>query len=142
MRRLIPLLLLVTACTTPVTIRFGQHQVHQVNAPLSAINNPSFSDGDAVAGRKAFIAARCIDCHRVAEDPSLPQGARAIAGPVLENLYLATPQDIADRIRSRKTGSDQPLFDKTMSDYAQPLTARQLVDIVAYLYQPRQPSRG
>jgi mono/diheme cytochrome c family protein len=113
-----------------------------VNAPISTINNPSLSDGNTIAGRRAFIAVQCIDCHRVAEDPGLPRGARAIAGPVLENLARATPQELADHIRDSRTGSDQALFDKQMKDYAQMMTARQLVDIVAYLRQPRQPSRG
>ena len=142
MRRFVPLLLLlllVTACSVPVGVRFG---AHQIGAPVSMVNNPSLSDGDPIAGRRAFIAVQCIDCHRVAEDPALPRGARAIAGPVLENLARATPQELADRIRNRKTGGDEALFDKKMSSYAQTMTARQLVDIIAYLRQPRQPSRG
>lgn len=106
------------------------------------LNNPSLWDGDPVAGRAAFIAVRCVDCHRVAEDPALPRGARAIAGPVLENIARATPREVADRIRNRSTGRGETLFDKEMSDYAETVTARQLVDIVAYLRQPRILSRG
>jgi len=139
MRRLVPLLLLLTACAAPVSVRFG---AHQLGAPASMLNNPSLWDGDPVAGRAAFIAVRCIDCHRVAEDPNLPRGARAIAGPLLENIARATPREVADRIRNRGTGRGETLFDKEMSDYAQTITARQLVDIVAYLRQPRIPSRG
>lgn len=139
MRRLVPLLLLLTACAAPVSVRFGPHQI---GAPVSMLNNPSLWDGDPVAGRAAFIAGRCVDCHRVAEDPTLPRGARAIAGPLLENIARATPREVADRIRNRSTGRGETLFDKEMSDYAQTITARQLVDIVAYLRQPRQPSRG
>ncbi|HEX9160216.1 MAG TPA: c-type cytochrome [Thermoanaerobaculia bacterium] len=102
-------------------------------APVVAMSNPSFAQGDVLAGRRAFIAAQCIDCHRVAEDPSLPLGRRAIAGPVLQNLKRYSSQELAQRITSRDTGASEELFSRTMKDYAQPLTARQLVDIVAYL---------
>jgi hypothetical protein len=34
-------------------------------------------------------------------------------------------------------GLDCELFDRTMKDYAQPIAARQLVDVVAYLRNPR-----
>lgn len=37
---------------------------------------------------------------------------------------------------SRAVVSEE-LFDRTMKDYAQPITARQLVDVVAYLRNPR-----
>lgn len=109
---------------------------------MSLLNNPSLDEGDPIAGRAAFISVRCVDCHRVAEDPSLPRGARAIAGPVLENIARATPRQVAERIRDRRTGAGEGLFDREMSDYAQTMTARQLVDIVAYLRHPKGPSRG
>src|SRR5579884_1042809 len=122
--------LFAMACTTPVPIRFG---AHRSPAPVVAFSNPRFDDGDAVAGRRAFIAMQCIDCHRVAEDPELPLGHRAIAGPLLSGLNRYTPVEVANRITSSKAGTDQELFERTMKDYAQPMTARQLVDIVAYL---------
>ncbi|HLJ73881.1 MAG TPA: c-type cytochrome [Thermoanaerobaculia bacterium] len=125
-----------TGCSTPVPIRFG---AHHSPAPVVAFSNPRFDDGDAIAGRRAFIAMRCIDCHRVAGDTELPLGRRAIAGPLLSGLDRRTPVEVANRITSSKTGSDQELFDRTMKDYAQPMTARQLVDIVAYLRNPRMP---
>ncbi|HUJ13037.1 MAG TPA: cytochrome c [Thermoanaerobaculia bacterium] len=136
MRYSILLLFAFTACTTPVPVHFG---VHHASAPIVAVSNPSFADGDPIAGRRAFIAMQCIDCHRVAEDPELPLGRRAIAGPLLSGLGNRTPGEVANRITSSKTGADQELFERTMKDYAQPLTARQLVDIVAYLRNPKLP---
>lgn len=124
------MLLLLAACSTPVPIRFG---AHAPAAPVVAISNPAFADGDPVAGRRAFIALQCIDCHRVAEDPELPAGRRSIAGPVLSGLSRYTQKEVATRITSRSTGAGEELFGRTMKDYTQPITARNLVDIVAYL---------
>jgi mono/diheme cytochrome c family protein len=137
MRRLTLLLLVgLTFCSTPIGVRFG---THRVKAPVVAFTNPSFEDGDRLAGRREFIAMQCVDCHRVAEDAELPRGLRAIAGPQLSGLSRYTPVELANRITSRTTGASEELFDKTMKDYAQPMTARQLVDIVAYLRNPRMP---
>ena len=133
MRRSFPLLLLLIACSTPIPIRFG---AHQAAAPVVAVSNPTFQSGDPVAGRRTFIALQCIDCHRVAEDAELPRGRRAVAGPLLSDLQRFAPSEVANRIVSRSTGAGQELFDKEMKDYTQPMTARQLVDVVAYLRNP------
>lgn len=134
-RFILALLLLLTYCSTPVPVRFS---AHGRSAPISVVSNPDFEDGDPLAGRRTFISLQCIDCHRVAEDPELPRGARAIAGPLLRGLDQYTPREVARRITSRSTGSEE-LFGRTMKDYAQPITARQLVDLVAYLRHPKQP---
>ena len=136
LRILLPLLLAVAACSTPVPIRFG---AHARPAPVVALSNPDFPDGEPLAGRRTFIALRCIDCHRVAEDPELPRGARAVAGPMLSGLARYTPKEVARRITSRATGADEPLLDRTMKDYTEPITARNLVDLVAYLRSPKMP---
>jgi cytochrome c2 len=128
--------LLFAACATPVPVRFG---AHARPAPAVAFSNPSFPDGDALAGRRAFIDLQCIDCHRVAEDPGLPRGARAIAGPILSGLGRSSAHDVARKITSRDTGANEDLLDRTMKDYAQPITARNLVDLVAYLRSPKLP---
>jgi len=135
MRRIAPLLIFLAACSG-TTVRFGAHQVH---APAVVVNNTSLWQGDAIAGRREFINHSCIECHRVAEDPQLPPGARSIAGPLLEQLDRYKPSALAERIVNRKTGESEELFDKTMADFAQPLNARQLADIVAYLRHPRPP---
>lgn len=132
------LILLLVSCSTPVPIRFS---AHAQSAPISVVSNPDFSDGDPVAGRREFIAAQCIDCHRVAEDPALPRGARAIAGPLLSDMARYQAREVARRITSRATGAGEELFDRNMKDYVQPINARQLVDIVAYLRNPAQPQR-
>ncbi len=140
MKRMILLIVLaaVASCSTHVPIRFG---AHQARAPIIAISNPSLDEGDPVAGRRAFIATQCIDCHRVDGDRGLPAGRRSIAGPVLKDLNSYPAKEVAARITSRTTGVDEELFGRTMKDYAQPMTARELVDIVAYLRLPRIPER-
>lgn len=110
-------------------------------APVVGISNPYSFQGDAAAGRRAFIDMQCIDCHRVAEDPNLPMGRRAIAGRVIREMNRYPANEVAQRITSRQTGATDELFERTMKDYAQPITARQLVDIVAYL-RMTGPARG
>lgn len=139
MRVSVLLLLSVTlGCATPVPVRF---KAHGPASPAVAFSNPSLSEGDPVAGRRAFVEMQCIDCHRVAEDPALPLGRRALAGPMLRDLHQHSAKEVARRITSRQSGGEPDLFDRTMKDYAQPITARQLVDMVAYLRTPR-PDRG
>jgi len=131
-------LVVLASCSTPIPIRFG---AHQAPAPVVGVSNPYLFEGDAAEGRRAFIALQCIDCHRVASDPELPLGRRAIAGPLLDGLDRYAASELAGRITSRDTGASQELFDRTMKDYTQPITARQLVDIVAYL-RSSGPRRG
>ena len=102
-------------------------------------DNPNLEDGDKAAGRRAFIASRCIDCHRVADDPELPRGPRAIAEPPLANLDRYTRRALYDKIIDRNTGKGVELYKREMGEYVERLSARQLVDIVAYLRDPRQP---
>ena len=134
MRTSVLMLLLLAACSTPVPVRFG---AHAATAPIVAVSHPGFADGDPVAGRRAFIALQCIDCHRVAGDRKLPLGRRAVAGPLLSGLDSRAPNEVADRITSRSTGAGEELFDRTMKDYTEPITARTLADVVAYLRQFR-----
>lgn len=100
------------------------------------MNNPSFIDGDPIAGRRAFIDLKCIDCHRVAEDPRLPRGPAAAVGPVLAGLGNHSASEVGKRIVSTATGKDQVYLGRTHKDYTTSMTARQLVDVVAYLRHP------
>ncbi len=137
MKRFALVFLSLASCSTPIPVTFG---THQQPAPAIAISNPYLFQGNSLAGRHAFINLQCIDCHRVAEDPELPAGRQAIAGPVLERMNRYGPRDLAQRITSRGTGASEELFNRTMKDYSEPMTARQLVDIVAYLRNPKPPA--
>src|SRR5207237_9138722 len=110
---------------------------YAIGRPIYFKDNPSLADGDRKAGRRAFIDARCTDCHRVADDPALPLGPRAVAEPPLAELDRYTPKALSDHIRDRNTGKDVALYNREMGEYVERLSARQLVDIVAYLRDPR-----
>lgn len=133
---ILPLVVALTYCSTPVPVHFG---VHRHSVPEVAIPDPAFAGGDPAAGRRAFIALDCIGCHRVAEDAELPTGRRATAGPLLRGLSRYAPNQLAQRITSHNAGSKEGLSGPTMKDHAQPMTERQLVDIVAYLRNPSMP---
>jgi len=137
-RRLAPLLLLlfVAACAGLVKVSVGPK--YAFGRPIYFKDNPNLSDGDRVAGRRAFIEARCTDCHRVAEDPSLPLGPRAMAEPPLADLDRYAPRALYDHIIDRNTGKGVALYNREMGEYVERLSARQLVDIVAYLRDPKQ----
>lgn len=129
-------LLAAIACGAPVKVRFGSVELER---PLYAVNNPSLDDGDSEIGRRTFIVLECTDCHRMLEDPGLPRGPRAIAGPVLSDLRRYSAKQLLDILRSSKTGAGQELYGRSMKDYTQRMTARQLVDVIAYLRDPRPP---
>lgn len=129
-------MLVILACDNPIRVKVG---THTAGVPVYAMSNPSFIDGDPTAGRRAFIDLRCIDCHRVAEDPHLPRGPSAAAGPVLGGLHRYAAAEVGKRIVSTSTGKDKEYMGRTMRDYTTSITARQLVDVVAYLRNPRLP---
>jgi mono/diheme cytochrome c family protein len=97
--------------------------------------------GDAEAGRKAFIALECFACHRVEGEP-FPRESKTPkrAGPDLTGMGGHHPAEyFAESIVSPNriiiegpgyTGSDGL---STMPTYADTMTVRQLVDLVAYL---------
>jgi mono/diheme cytochrome c family protein len=135
-RWLTPLLFLLAACGGLMKVSFGPKYVGA--RPIYFKDNPALSEGDRVAGRRAFIDSRCTDCHRVAEDQGLPLGPRAVAEPPLEKLDRYPPKTLYDLIINRNTGKGVELYNREMGVYVERLSARQLVDIVAYLRDPRQ----
>jgi cytochrome c553 len=127
MRHAVPLLIFLLACSTPVNIHVGGRMV---GAPVVAISNPSLVDGDAFDGRRAFVSSACTDCHRVETDPGLPRTPRSSEGPMLRVYRDVRASELAKHIRT---------VGPPMNAYARKLTARQLVDIVAYLRTPPVP---
>jgi mono/diheme cytochrome c family protein len=124
------LVMAMTCCSTPVPVHWD---VHKQSAPAITIPDPEFASGDAEAGRRAFVDHGCIDCHRVSGDPDLPVG-KAIAEPLaLRGLKQYAPNQLAQRITSANAGGTQGTADHTMKASAEPLTTKELVDIVTYL---------
>ena len=137
--RAVAITLLLTACSShAVRISFGNKDV---GTPIYITNNPSLNEGDAEIGRRTFIVIGCIDCHRVAEDPALPRGPRAAAGPLLSNLKRYSSKELLQILRDSKTGGrDEELYGRKMKDYTQRMSAQQQVDVIAYLRNPARPS--
>jgi mono/diheme cytochrome c family protein len=138
-RRTLPLvLLLLTACGSGAMVQLKFGPKYLAAPKIWFKDNPNLSDGDRVAGRRAFMDARCTDCHRVAGDSGLPLGPRATAEPPLEKLDRYAPKTLYEHILDRNTGKGVELYGREMGVYVERLSARQLVDIVAYLRDPAQ----
>ena len=131
--------LLIAGCSAhAVRLSFGNKKYE---APIYITNNPSLEEGDPDVGRRTFIVIGCIDCHRVAEDPHLPRGPRAAAGPLLANLKRYSSKELLQILRDSKTGGkDEELYGRKMKDYTQRMSARQQVDVIAYLRNPARPA--
>ena len=94
--------------------------------------------GDLSEGRKAFIELKCVSCHQVLGDPSLPKPGVNPA-PILGGLnvehsteelsqaILSTAHSIAPGFKANPDGSSP------MHDVSRQMTVHQLIDIVAYL---------
>ena len=92
-------------------------------------------DGDVVAGRDNFVKYRCNTCHSVA-------GQKPPAQVPLRDLSGETPEAVANMIVSRTHLAPEALFDEmAMSSAASQLSKQELMDIVAYLRQPRRASK-
>src|ERR1700682_3629236 len=135
--KLIPLLLLGVACGGGL-VKIGLGPKYVGARPIYLKDNPSLSEGDRVAGRRAFLDPLCTDCQRAVGDPHLPLGPRAVAEPPLAELDRYTPQALYNHIIDRTTGKGVTLYNRERGEYVERLSARQLVDIVAYLRDPRQ----
>jgi hypothetical protein len=139
MRRFLPLLLLLTCCSNDGLVKVKIGPAYRGMPVLFYKDNPTLEDGDKELGRRVFIQYGCVDCHRVAEDPKLPLGKRAIAQPPLEHLGRVSAYDLKNRILDRNTGKGVTLNNREMGEYVERLSARALVDVIAYLRDPRQP---
>ncbi len=124
------------SCTSSVPAVKGQMAaLMQVSAHSRYSAN--LSDGDPVRGRVAFVNLRCHACHRVAEDPKLPVYPGAWEGPLLHDLGKEPAEAVAWRIVTRTSLDSEAKFETPMAESASAMTDRQLVDLVAYLRDPR-----
>lgn len=95
--------------------------------------------GDAIAGRQAFLSLECHTCHQVAGE-SWRSSRSAEAGPQLGSLVAEQSADeIAMSIVSPshaispKPGIWRDSGVSNMRNYADQMTVRQFLDIVAYI---------
>ena len=97
--------------------------------------------GDAAEGRKAFVSMECFACHEV-KGESFPQTSKTPRGkgPELTGMgshhpaeYFAESIINPNRVIVEGTGYTGPDGLSTMPSYADTMTLKQLVDVVAYL---------
>jgi len=129
-----------TPVQEPKPIRITMDQLHaQGGVPRGW--KFSIPRGDAAEGRKVFIAMECFACHDVTGE-DFPQDSKRArdAGPPLTGMGSHHPPEyFAESIMnpnrvivlgSGYTGADQL---SKMPSYADTMTVRQLIDVVAYL---------
>ncbi|MCP3963974.1 MAG: cytochrome c [bacterium] len=97
-------------------------------------------NGDAEAGREAFVALSCTTCHAVEGDTELPRPVASIPVPVLGKEHakvgpgkiassiVAPSHIVSEEVQKKTEGELSPMADLTES-----MTVRQLIDLVAYV---------
>ena len=95
-------------------------------------------EGDAGAGREAFLRLGCVACHAVAWDDDLPAPTSPNPGPELGvHPVQPGPGGVAASITA-PSHKVPPMYQTAnggspMPDYTQLLTVRQLADLITYL---------
>jgi mono/diheme cytochrome c family protein len=127
---LCPLIFIVTSCTAKAPLAPEQDFQPRPNY---------LTMGNAVAGRTAFLELKCNTCHAVAGE-RLNGRAPGRGGPGLGTAEaLQSPDEIARSIAapghaiSDEAGPWRENGKSRMPDYAQVMTVRQLMDLVAYI---------
>lgn len=96
--------------------------------------------GDAQAGRDAFVQLKCVTCHTVNGDSSLPAPLSANRGPMLRKWKGDVAcGEVMDAIVSPSHRIKGELAEGQLShmgDFSNVMTVRQLIDITAYLTEP------
>lgn len=106
-------------------------------------------EGDAKAGRRAFVEFECYKCHQVAGE-SFPQaqGAGGVGpdlsrmGPLHPPEYFAEAIINPDAVLTEGSGFLGPDGKSRMPSYAASMTLQQLMDLVAYLRTLGAPPPG
>lgn len=118
-----------------------------------------FPGGEAEAGREAFVALNCVQCHTVAKtelpDPKSPRRLELnLAGQVrfvkrYEDIVSAITNPrhvVTEQYRAILTGAEASGgIEPVMPDLTKDMSARQLMDLTAFLdavYRGAQESYG
>src|SRR5262245_53649244 len=105
--------------------------------------------GDAAQGRRVFVALECFACHEVkGEDFLRTMETTRGPGPELTDMgahhpaeYFAASIVNPNRVVVAGSGYTGPDGLSTMPDYSEQLSARGLIDLVAYLKALTGPAR-
>jgi hypothetical protein len=102
-------------------------------------------NGDAQAGRQAFLDLKCGVCHRVSGETTFPAPVSGTQGPDLDHtLGLRPVSELAAAIivpshsMSVRTSDEvkkrlESMLLSPMGDFSRVMTVRQLADLLAYL---------
>jgi hypothetical protein len=113
------------------------------SSPKKSPRGFSLPDGDAAAGREAFIELRCHNCHQVFEDemerpiakPSVPV---RLGGPVptgkTDGELVTSIINPSHKIKMKGMSGVQSGDRSRMGDFTQVMTVRQMIDLVEYLH--------
>lgn len=107
----------------------GDIQIVSGEEPFPLIGWP---DGDAQAGREAFVALQCTQCHAVPTIPELAGEATDRPGPDLMGYEASYPRLFILR-QIVAPGSDDPTKESHMGNFAHVMTVQQLTDLIAFV---------
>ena len=108
-------------------------------------------NGDAEAGRQAFLDLKCVVCHRVPGETTFPAPVSGTQGPDLDHtLGLRPVSEVAAAIivpshsMSIRTSDEvkkrlESMLLSPMGDFSRAMTVRQLADLLAYLTSLQKP---
>lgn len=103
--------------------------------------------GDAKAGREVFAAMKCFECHEIRSE-NFSEAERK-PGPELTGMgrhhpaeYFAESIVNPNRVIIKGTGYAGADGLSKMPEYAETMTLRQLIDLVAYLRSLREEETG
>jgi mono/diheme cytochrome c family protein len=116
----------------------GDIQIVADEEPFPLVGWP---DGDADAGRKAFVELRCTHCHAVPSIQELAAKDENLPGPDLVGYDASYPRLFILR-QIVAPGSDDPAEDSHMGSFADVMTVQQLTDVVAFVESLKKPSAG
>ncbi|MDQ8182638.1 c-type cytochrome [Pelagicoccus sp. SDUM812005] len=109
----------------------------------SQVNSPQgfrLPKGDPDAGRQAFVAVGCMQCHTVFKDslpePEMPRALTVQLGGEVPRVKTYAQLVTSIIYPSHATTDSNAVSQSPMPDLTENLTVRQLVDITQYL-QPK-----
>ena len=131
-KRILLATLIAAACLATALTTTAEDSYQKINLTVP--------EGDAAAGREAFVELMCTSCHAVQGETDFPKPVAQVPVPVLgpEHGKLAPGKLASAMVSPSHKVSDEVLM-KTfselspMGDFSDAMTVRQLVDLVAYV---------
>ncbi len=136
-KKILPLILAAAALVLTVSVAGNATAKDRDGYQTLRLTLP---EGDAAAGREAFVSLMCTSCHAVEGAEDLPKPVAQVPVPVLGSRHAKeSPGKLASAIVSPSHEVSDEVLMKTwselspMGDFTSAITVRQLVDLVAFL---------